>query len=405
MKHILLSLLLLITVFMPVQAQINLAQTDDFKGLAEFGHAIADKRIVMLDELTHGEHQNFLLKAKLVRYLHQHHGFDVLLLESGLYDVAKVWENEKTPIVDQAAGNIFYMYAHSTALQMLFDYIDSARSSESPLILSGFDGRLSGELSRHQVGEELGKAIAHLPPSLVQGVDVPRFKILTEAIIDRDIEKFERTELLDYIDTAYVLRDLLEMNQSSVKPFESDGYRSRLIEGLAFVAQSLVGERRHDEHDIPMANNVKWLLDNPFKNKKVIVWGHFVHLNYAGFIEKHYDNLGSLLRQAYGTDVYHAHIGAAGGQYRDYVSMAVKNITPSQYHIEPKLAQAHQLDDHQALFISGDQLHKLAQASAEGAQFFGHQYRLDIPVAQWQRYWDGMFVIGGSTASEAQPTQ
>lgn len=70
--------------------KIELHSDDDFSDLAQFGKAIAGKRIVYLDELTHGEHEVFALKARLVKYLHQEQGFAALIIESGLFDVQEI---------------------------------------------------------------------------------------------------------------------------------------------------------------------------------------------------------------------------------------------------------------------------------------------------------------------------
>ena len=64
------------------------AVTDD--DLAAFGAAVGERRIVLLTEATHGDGATFRLKTRLVRYLHERMGFDVLFVESGLYDTVRI---------------------------------------------------------------------------------------------------------------------------------------------------------------------------------------------------------------------------------------------------------------------------------------------------------------------------
>ncbi len=69
-----------------VVRSVDPAQADD-SDLKTFAEAIGDARVVALGEQTHGGREEFLLKTRLLKYLHEKMGFDVLLLESGFYDV------------------------------------------------------------------------------------------------------------------------------------------------------------------------------------------------------------------------------------------------------------------------------------------------------------------------------
>src|SRR4051812_15253729 len=53
----------------------------DFADLEPLARAIGDARIVMLGEQTHGDGATFLAKCRLVHFLHERLGFDVLSFE------------------------------------------------------------------------------------------------------------------------------------------------------------------------------------------------------------------------------------------------------------------------------------------------------------------------------------
>ena len=51
----------------------------DFSDLEPLKAVLADKRIVLLGERTHGDGAAFLAKTRLIKFLHQEMGFDVLI--------------------------------------------------------------------------------------------------------------------------------------------------------------------------------------------------------------------------------------------------------------------------------------------------------------------------------------
>src|SRR6476646_1280732 len=59
---------------------------EDFADLEPLRKVIGDARIVQLGEQSHGDGATFHAKARLIKFLHQKMGFDVLAFESGLYD-------------------------------------------------------------------------------------------------------------------------------------------------------------------------------------------------------------------------------------------------------------------------------------------------------------------------------
>lgn len=64
----------------------------DFSDLQPLRAILKDKQVVLLGEQSHGDGAVFLAKTRLIQFLHEEMGFDVLAFESGLFDCRKAWE-------------------------------------------------------------------------------------------------------------------------------------------------------------------------------------------------------------------------------------------------------------------------------------------------------------------------
>lgn len=105
-------------------------------------------RIVQLGESTHGAAEYSLAKTRLIRFLHQEMGFEVLAFESSLLEcyMAGLRVGTATPR-DLLRDCLFGVWHVAEALPLL-EYIASTRGSDRPLIMAGFDVQVSGNAFR-----------------------------------------------------------------------------------------------------------------------------------------------------------------------------------------------------------------------------------------------------------------
>ncbi len=381
--------------------KVSLNNSEDFSDLKQFGKAIAGKRIIYLDELTHGEHEVFALKSRLVKYLHQQHGFDALILESGMLDVNEVVkksrQDKNKSIALQALGNIFFGYAKDPAFLQLMDYIDSQKQSLTPLAMSGFDGRLSGEYSVNLFVAQLKESIKTLPNAKLLLADWSNYSQRLQATLQRDLSPLNETQVQQHILQGHQLMDALIAGDSS-PAFDSPSYYARLLAGVIRLFEVHYQVRRFDEHDLVMSNNIHWLLEHVYTDKKVIVWGHYVHLNRQGYLKMRQNNVTTALSQAYGKQSYIVNFSGLSGQYREFRDGSVMNLpTLDKHHLAFHLKNSFESKP-QAIFVEPEQF---KQAHFQNLVLYGHEYSTDyqVPVHLWRNHFDSVFFINKISAS------
>src|SRR4051812_18102096 len=114
---------------------------DDFADLEPIAAAIGRARVVQLGEPSHNAGTCFAAKARLIKFLHQRLKFDVVVWESGIYDVGladaalRTGEDPSTA----AQRGILRNWAASEECRPLFEYAQKSQSSARPLAMAGFD--------------------------------------------------------------------------------------------------------------------------------------------------------------------------------------------------------------------------------------------------------------------------
>ena len=308
---------------------VPIASTDpDFEGqkdLKEFRDSVGNARIVLLGEQTHGEGNVFSLKVRLVKYLHEHLGFDVLVIESGMFDGAQIWREvlAGAATASAARGSIFFMYSRADQVTPLFRYIDTQKATASPLILASMDtphaGLKSEQLLLNNLTEYLNQN--HLN-SITRSPDWAGFITVATRVIalENPARGAHRDE---FVRTVTALENGLKaIPDTNGTIFNSSGFWLQTVKSIAAQCDQLSAWRPSRARDDQMADNLEWLAQKAYPGKKLVVWAHNGHcLNV-------FPSMGADLKAVFGNEVYTVVFTGSTGSFLDLAFKPIAIHTP-----------------------------------------------------------------------------
>ena len=276
---------------------------EDFRDLQPLKKVIGDAQIVMLGEISHGDGTSFLAKSRLLKFLHQQMNFDVLVFESGFYDMSKAWESIRQGQEPVAAvqRSMMGVWRRSPQVTSLLNYVGTSAKSLRPLALAGFDMQPHA-ISTASLLSELDALTARLgiasdvttPGSPARAIAV---NLLTNKYYGKPAIPLPDTSARkSFSDGLDVLRERLASAATATTEAETGFWRQVLLSSLKSYAEMVWSYREFGEKDPNWsafnardkqgADNLLWLADHQYRGKKLIVWGATMHLlRHASTIE------------------------------------------------------------------------------------------------------------------------
>ncbi len=261
----------------------------DYADLEFLRPLLEDRRVVQLGESGHGVREFSQVKVRLIKYLHERLGFDVIAFESSIFECfladGSVGVERAIDVLDSCA---FPVWRTQEVLE-LFEYLERTRSSARPLRLAGFDTQISSRSMSVRRPEFLGEMVGRVDPEYgvrVQAMDIEFLANYQRALAGRNIYVItNRDRLMAQYDSLAAFLELHRPELSAASPDEDRavGVAIRTARSMVSFVDQLSGEGLPaiEARDDGMAANLRFLLDELFPEERVMVWAHNFHVRHA----------------------------------------------------------------------------------------------------------------------------
>ena len=390
----------------------------DFSDLEPLRDVIGDARVVMLGEQSHGDGTVFLTKTRLIEFLHQEMGFDVLAFESGLFDMRKAWEAMAQGGNSREAFStgVFGIWALSAQVQPLIAYLGEVASSDRPLELAGFDSQFTASGSRAAFVSDLEAFLEAEGSSLPADPRWPGFRATLTGLVDgshftvkppeAEKEGFRAmmTEIREWVGEGAAAEPGSERRfwAQMLKSAEAQAEGTWQMDMDDMTVQSV---RFRDEQ---MGDNLVWLANDWYRGRKIIVWAATFHnVRNIGKIDSRMPDLdytkamtmGHRVWEALGEDVYNLGFTAYQGEAAPWAADSAQVLAvPTEGSLEDLMARAGLQNAIVDFRGAGPALSWLSKPLVSRPLGYGEM------EADWTSILDGMFfnrVMERSTRAEA----
>ena len=308
---------------------------EDFSDLEPLAKAIGNARIVQLGEQTHGDGATFLAKTRLIKFLHQRLGFDVLALESGLYDCRKAWEllNTGTEQYKAFRMGVFGVWGLSEQVRPLIEYWGQASKSDLPLELCGFDCQFTARASRDLLIEDVNSLLNKLGTDAMNSES--RTNLLETLkklfVLSRQLSKSSQDRNMISCDALSLWKKVLDEARSSeaLPEVELAFWRQFAASTSTFAVMLTDPNAGGNLRDEQMARNLIWLANTAYTNRKIIVWAASRHVTRNP--PSDWDgSMGHEVYKVLGQAVYTVAFTAAEGWWKTLSSNIPEQLAPPE---------------------------------------------------------------------------
>jgi erythromycin esterase len=315
-------------------AAVQSFEGDTFEDLQFFKTVLGNRRIVQLGESGHGVAEFNHAKVRLIKFLHEQMGFDVMAFESGIYECFSADQTAAANPALVTMRNCIFGVWHTNEVVPLFDYIKSTHATARPLRIAGFDTQISS-----RSGSALRPNFFRDVMAVVDAVRAEQARLRDSTFIQEyyglgaQTAKTNEAALTEFYGG---LELFFQEHRERLKAHFGDDPSPAVAERAAwsmlrFWEQLRAGIDRPTDssaesgggiRDFGMANNLTFLANELYPGRKIMVWAHNFHIRHDNTATtSRQPTMGQWVRERFRDELYTI------GLYMDRGTAAQNNRT------------------------------------------------------------------------------
>ena len=227
---------------------------------------------MQLGESGHGVAEFDLAKVRVIEYLHEELGYDVIAFESSVFECDHAQRAVATLSAEQMMGACIFGVWHAAETRSLFEYIKQTQSTARPLVLAGFDSQTSSYTANARPAF-FRQLIARIDTAYARDVFERDSKYLVSfRVVDTTTAQRDRAAKMAFYDSLATWFRTNEQPTTSLLP--DDRFAPMIARQTAISMKAFTDQMSHGPatgtpvRDLAMADNLDFLLAERHSGKE-----------------------------------------------------------------------------------------------------------------------------------------